>query len=297
MGAGEDGFEATRETIIALAPNLPLDQIVALGAGQNSRVALVNGTWIFRLPKHDAAAEAMAREYAILWRLRGRLPVAIPEPIYPVDPASGEVLLGMGYPFLPGVPLRPADLSALPADDQRAIARQLLAFLRALHALPLAEVGGAALPAVAGYAESATMYEQVRVRLFPLMRPDARREVATRFESYLGTARAGLPERLVHGDFGPGNILYQTHPSAHLSGVVDWTSAGRGDPAVDLAALIGPVSFPLAVIAWGFAAYPEAEAMLDRAHFYASTFALQDALFGLAHDDVEAFESGIAEYR
>lgn len=294
MDAVGQGLEDTRGAIAALAPDLQVDQIAPLGAGQNSRVLLVDGTWVFRLPKHDAAAAAMAGEVVLLRSLRGRLPLAIPDPIYPVP---GEASLGMGYRLLPGVPLSREDLSALPDVPRRDMAMALMAFLRALHTIPLAEVGGAALPGVADCASWATMYAQVRERLFPLMRGEARRAVATRFETYLGAARADHPETLVHGDFGPGNILYQPDPSAHLSGVVDWSSAGRGDPAVDLAALIGPVSYPLGAIASGFAAYPEAEAMLERAHFYASTFALQDALFGLEHDDAEAFESGIAEYR
>ena len=31
-------------------------------------------------------------------------------------------------------------------------------------------------------------------------------------------------------------------------------------------------------------------------YFYKSTFALQEALFGVLHNDKKAFEAGIAEY-
>jgi aminoglycoside 2''-phosphotransferase len=34
-----------------------------------------------------------------------------------------------------------------------------------------------------------------------------------------------------------------------------------------------------------------------RIAFYAGTFALQEALFGIEHDDPDAFAAGIARYR
>ena len=43
-------------------------------------------------------------------------------------------------------------------------------------------------------------------------------------------------------------------------------------------------------------AYPNIEFMLDRAHFYRGTYALSEALYGIKHDDREAFASGIAAY-
>ena len=42
---------------------------------------------------------------------------------------------------------------------------------------------------------------------------------------------------------------------------------------------------------------PALEEMLPRARFYASTFALQEALFGVRRGDEEAFERGIVGYR
>jgi aminoglycoside 2''-phosphotransferase len=40
--------------------------------------------------------------------------------------------------------------------------------------------------------------------------------------------------------------------------------------------------------------YPGLEALQARTHFYMGTFALQEALWGIEHNDQEAFESGIA---
>lgn len=42
--------------------------------------------------------------------------------------------------------------------------------------------------------------------------------------------------------------------------------------------------------------YPQAESLIPRARFYVSTFAIQEALFGVETGDKEAFYSGIAPY-
>jgi len=42
--------------------------------------------------------------------------------------------------------------------------------------------------------------------------------------------------------------------------------------------------------------YPGLEAFIPRAQFYNQTFALQDALHGLAHNDRAAFQEGITPY-
>ena len=42
--------------------------------------------------------------------------------------------------------------------------------------------------------------------------------------------------------------------------------------------------------------YPNLEAVKERMCFYKSTFALQEALFGVLNNDKKAFEAGLAQY-
>jgi aminoglycoside 2''-phosphotransferase len=100
---------------------------------------------------------------------------------------------------------------------------------------------------------------------------------------------------LRHGDFGPTNILYDPQTPL-ISGVIDFGSAGLGDPAVDIAALIGPVSYGETFAELLMPTYPGVDALLERARFYAGTFALQEALWGLDHNDPNAFQHGMANY-
>ena len=46
----------------------------------------------------------------------------------------------------------------------------------------------------------------------------------------------------------------------------------------------------------GFDAYPELATLLPRARFYRSTFAIQEALYGVEHNNEGAFVRGVAPY-
>src|SRR5205085_6629176 len=114
--------------------------------------------------------------------------------------------------------------------------------------------------------------------LFQYMRPDARQQVTDNFDHYLrNLTRFTYPPVLRHGDFGGSNILYDSQTNS-ISGIIDFELLGFGDPATDVAALstYGEEFFALCLDI-----YPEMQTMLDRARFYRSTFALQEAYYGL----------------
>jgi aminoglycoside 2''-phosphotransferase len=141
------------------------------------------------------------------------------------------------------------------------------------------------------------LYRRIRVRLFPLMRPSAREEVAAHFESALSDRGFWVYDpALIHGDFGTSNILFDA-TEQRVSGVIDFGSAGIGDPANDIAALTSRNSLPEDVVPLMEPAYAGATRLLDRARFYRGTFALQYALFGAEMGDDGALRHGLARYR
>ena len=154
--------------------------------GQFNHVLCINERWIFRFPKSPPAAAELDHELALLPRLRGRLPIRIPEPKYAVRDGGSGLLLFMGYPMLPGEPLLRGKFAAMQDDEDTAarIAHDLAYFLRALHRIPPAAIG---LPATAtdARAEWRGIYADVRERLFPQMRVEARRAVRGNFEAAL----------------------------------------------------------------------------------------------------------------
>ncbi|GAA0953713.1 aminoglycoside phosphotransferase family protein [Nonomuraea longicatena] len=136
--------------------------------------------------------------------------------------------------------------------------------------------------------EWAALAVDVEEKVAPLLAP-AQRERAMLEVRRAAEAASKPPTGFTHGDLGGANVLVA---DGAVSGVLDWGTAGPGDPAVDFAALSVSVSAP--VRAELSARFPHLAA---RADAYAATFALQEALYGLRHDDRDAVEAGLAPYR
>jgi aminoglycoside 2''-phosphotransferase len=79
-----------------------------------------------------------------------------------------------------------------------------------------------------------------------------------------------------------------------LTGVIDFSSAGLGDPAQDIGALWS-LGDPL--MSHILDLYPEMRGHMRRVAFIRSTYALQQALFALRDGNQEDFEDGIQDYR
>jgi aminoglycoside 2''-phosphotransferase len=144
-----------------------------------------------------------------------------------------------------------------------------------------------------GLEEWSSLYADIQQHLFPLMRYEARAEVSDHFEAYLDQPELQKYEIcLRHGDFGPSNILYEPQTS-DVTGIIDFDSAGLGDPAVDLAAIscYGESFFERFCTV-----YPAEAALLERARFYKGTYGLQEALHGFKNNDRQAFDAGMAQY-
>ena len=140
-------YKATLESCLSIlrkyAPELAEGSArLIVGHGQFNHILVIDERWIVRFPKSEPAAAYLANELDILPKLRGRLPLPIPAPQYSaLDPQSGNPLF-MAYPMLPGEPLKARRCDILPQDEPTldALARDLADFLRALHAIPPAEL-------------------------------------------------------------------------------------------------------------------------------------------------------------
>ncbi|HEV8636338.1 MAG TPA: aminoglycoside phosphotransferase family protein [Chloroflexota bacterium] len=264
------------------------------GHGQNNLVLVADDRLVFRFPRHPTGIADLPREARILRAVGPRVPLPVPDPLYVSldEPEVGKVFVG--YPMIPGQPLWRETLDAIAdAPALEALGEQIGAFLRRLHAVPVADVLPDEAAAFDPLAFWRDLYAGIERRLFGHMRPDARAATARRFEAFLADpASAAFRPALVHGDFGTGNILHDPVRLA-ATGVIDFGHAGVGDPAVDFAAL--PWT-PPPFFEGLTAAYPDVALAPDRVRFYRGTFALQEALFGAEEGDEAAFRAGIAPY-
>jgi aminoglycoside 2''-phosphotransferase len=260
--------------------------------GQFNDVLIVNDTLVFRFARVFDAMEGLEFEAELLHNLQGRLPLPVPNPIYT---HFDDEMAFMGYRMIPGEPLRRHVLSGSSQSQRALLARQLAAFLVALHRVDPADALLSPYENDDDNEAWAELYVRVRKLLFPLMRSDARNEVSAHFDGYFNDPDlSNFTPRVRHGDFGPGNLLYDPEEGA-LTGIIDFGSAGLGDPAADFAGLLS--SYGEDFYRRCAETYPDMLAALPRARFYIGTFALQEALFGAENDDAEAFEDGMAPYR
>lgn len=278
------------ETISAVCPAVPIHS-TRLHGGEFNDILVVNETLIFRFPRRAEYIPAFQREVQLLARLQPFLPLPVPTPIFDSGPAAEVGKVFMGYPLIPGEPLSVAALES-PENETllQTLTEQLSAFLHALHRLTPAAIG-LDLPEMNMPAWTKTFFEEVRQNLFYYMREDACQAVTDTFESYFGRKDLHIyPTCLIHGDFGGDNILFD---GRGISGVLDFAGACFSDPALDMASVstYGDRFYERIC-----QLYPLDESMCQRASFYRSLFALEEALAGWKSGDEEAFSRGMEQY-
>ena len=285
--------DAYLQSIRTAYPELEVVSARFNAQGQNSDVVVVNRELIFRFPKYPHVLENLKTETALLEGLRGRLPLPVPDPIYlNLEEPVGQAFAG--YHMIPGEPLWRDTFRAI--EDQevvRALANQVAGFLRALHWMPVEELG-VELALHDTYEESADIYARIREKLFALMRPDARAWAAGHFEDFLSDpGNFEYRPVLKHSDFGPSNILFDSE-KLRVTGVIDFGGSGLGDAAYDFAGLLS--GYGDGFVELCTRAYPEMKGFMGRIRFYQGTFALLEALFGIENGDDGALRAGLARY-
>jgi aminoglycoside phosphotransferase (APT) family kinase protein len=225
------------------------------GAGWDSRTLLVARRWVLRVARRPEVAERYAFEAALLPELAS-LPLEVPTVL-----RRGRRWILTRY--VDGTPwTRGADL------------RPLGTFLRELHALqPDAPLH-----------DKREDVDRFRADVLPLLHGEERRTAAALLDEH---AAATFEPVLTHSDLGPEHLLVRDRRAA---GVIDWTDARLGDPAIDLA--------------WALHAapelaetYPVDEALARRALVYHALGPWHEVAWGLGDGGPRFVESGLAGVR
>lgn len=206
--------------------------------GWDSLVALVDDRWVARVPRTAHTAARARTELALLALLAERLPVAVPEPVKTCD-EHGSLLSR----YIPG---RPLERLGDPAAAQH-LGASLAAVLSELHNTPLAQVRKMGVEDLSGdrWGEAyRAICERFKARVVALL-PSPEALAGQRLLDWL-VERASDPTvagALVHRDLGSAHVLCN---AGRLTGIIDWTDACVGDPAIDLAWLLHGTPRPLA---------------------------------------------------
>lgn len=247
---------ANPEEIVALAARHGLEidpNTVRLNeAGLDYRVAhareVTGAHWVLRIPRRPGLATGARDEALMLDLVRSRLEVTVPE-----WRVHAEDLIA--YPLLPGEP-------ALTIDDgeptwhvdlaSQPFARAYGRLVGQLHQVPVSDVVRAGLPTpTMAEIRAARADELARVAAEFRIAPDLREQ----WDGWLADP-SSWPDQptFTHGELYHAHILIADEGT--ITGVLDWTTAGFGDPAKDL---VFQASFaPAEAFATFLAAYQEA---------------------------------------
>lgn len=199
--------------------DLPLRRIASTGT--DNVIYRLGQELGLRLPRVEWAVDQLSKEQQWLPRLAPQLPAGVPEPVALGRPAAGYPYPWLVYRWLPG-----SDALAGPVPDWCALARQVADYVLALHAVDAAE----APPAGARGGRLTAVDDVTRRAIDALDGQIHSRRAVEVWEAALAADTWENPPVWVHGDLLPGNVLVR---GGSLAGVIDWSAAGRGDPACD----------------------------------------------------------------
>ncbi len=247
----------------------------------NGEIYEVNHRLLFHFPHSSQSREKMMQERALLLALQNRLPLPIANPIYWSDGSRSFDRPFMGYQKLPGKQLYKELLESVDTKEtQHNIAIQLASFLTALHHISVADLKEVPLQEIDLQKRYTDLYDQVQATLFPYLETKVRHQVADHFRAYQEDSdHFTFIPALVHGHFGPHTILYDAK-NRSLGGIINFSHAGLGDPALDFAELLAPTGYDHAFLkkvqdAYSTHTHPQ---FYERASFYAFAHILQQAL-------------------
>ena len=227
-----------------------------------------------RLP--DGGGLSASAEAHLLRLLGSRSPLPVPQVVRLISDDVMEMERVPGTPLLRHLPL--------PSPDEvRHLAQGLGGFVAALSRVPREEVEDLVPvehPALEEYRGEAS---ELSRSLHPELTVAQRKAVA----SFLRDDRPPSPARLylAHCDLGAEHVFVAGAPR-HITGVIDWSDAAIGDPALDLGLImrdLGVDGFQHALTSFEAGGGDVSEAA-PRALFYARVRALEDLSFGLEED-------------
>ncbi len=276
MWTEEVDEEAARRRLREELPDLAAGHVETIRSGWDSHAFAVDETWIVRIPRRHEVEEALRLEAELLSAIAGRLPLAVPAATY-VSRTSPVCVVAR-------------KIDGAPATVNPRTGCELGAFLAALHGVPTTSVP---LP-TADVATWRAAHEERRLQfeehVFPLLSAHERERARTLFAS----VEFDFEPTVVHGDVGPEHVLCAL--DGHINGVIDWTDARPGDPAIDLAWAMHATSPEFAAACAN--AYGDVTTELAaRAAFYYRRGPWYEVLYGLESDRPDLVTSGLAGVR
>jgi aminoglycoside phosphotransferase (APT) family kinase protein len=194
--------------------------------GTDNAMYRLGGELAARLPRRPGAVRPIDKEHTWLPRLAPFLPLPLPLPLAKGAPGEDYPWPWSVCRWLDGENPTPGQVSGI---DR--FARDLASFIRALQAIDVADA-----PRAGGHnyfrgAPLAQWQATIGERLTWLADLGDIGLVTAAWEADAQAAPWDRPPVWIHGDLSVGNLLAR---EGRLSGVIDWSYLGAGDPACEL---------------------------------------------------------------
>ena len=231
---------------------------------------------VVRLPRTHRAAESLTKELTVLPALADRLPVSVPTIAYAGTPGPLFPYPWAVVEWIEGTDCWSAR-KELADPHGNALAVGLAHMVAALGDVTAVDApkrvpgtrGGPLLPLLEDLEGWLTDERWAAGSLLDVVA--VRRSAAESAEAAVGEV---IPDRFVHGDLIPGNILVTR---GGLSAVIDWGGAGIGDAALDLTPAWSVLDADARVL------FRLATGASDEAWLRGRAFALQQAVGGILY--------------
>jgi aminoglycoside phosphotransferase (APT) family kinase protein len=259
--------------IRATFPGLSFANAELVDHGDDNLVIVLDGEWIVRFPRNE---EYLARFAAELNLLRAFAPLS-PLPVPNYEFVAPDKSFG-AYRRIRGREMTPALFAVFPPEKRRSALKDLSAFLSVLHALPaetIAQPDGSIAHTWTGEQFAALYRGMRRAKIARVVPP----QMLLRFDAFhdaFEVVPPGLP-RLVHDDISDDHILVD---GARISGIIDFSDASFGDPAIDFAWFwrLGEASLDAVLADYRFAS--EDRALKRRSHWTFVRYMINQLTYG-----------------
>lgn len=272
-------------------PDLELKDVWINRDGMVNVSVIVNQERVFRFPREPRGVELLRNEMRVLDLVRKYVDIPVPHWDYRTD-------VMVSYPFMPGEPLLTDDVLRMSEQEKDAIAETLAVFLKQLHTIPMEEVVSAGIQrsdTARSIDDWLQLYSDVQEHLFPLMWADGREWVRRHFAPLLANhALMDHKPIFMNGDLATYHLLFD-HGTNKFNGIIDFGTAGIGDPAADFCIFIN--QYGESFLRRMSRTYPEIRDHINRSRFWAGTLELQWVLRGIQQKDSSMFVVHIGRAR
>ena len=269
------------EKIRAVYPNISFEHLDFNQDGMVNDIVVVNHQIVCRFAKDDRGKKVLSHEAKVLKVVQNYIDLRVPQFEHLEE---GFV----SYRFIRGEPLSRNTLLKLSMASQNSIIYQLGRFHQQLHSIPSEVLLNAGL-SFSGVERSREdwlkFYDRVQEILFPYLWSHQQTFIHELFAPIItGELNLSYTPVLIHGDLATYHILFDPF-SETISGLIDFGTAGLGDPACDFAVLLS--NYGESIVQRMQSNYPLLTNFINRSRFLMGTVELQWSLAGIKYKDPE----------